>query len=155
MLDVVNISVTIISIITTLYSFKFAKEAKQYKGEALRLRDRFELEHLIVQFHKDSNLFLEKTRATQWHRGVDPNLIISPFKAVLSSFGEVYHLISNEEELRDKVHKLNEIVQTYDTADADKRKQANALIIEITEILYKQKSYIKRLEVTNYSILSK
>ena len=138
MLDIVNVSVTIISIITTLYSFKFAKEAQQYKEEILRLIDIFELEHLIVQFQKDSNLFLEKTRAAQWHRGVDPNLIISPFKAVLSSFGKVYHLISNEEKLRDKVHTLNEIVQTYDTADADKRKQANALIIKITEILYKE-----------------
>jgi hypothetical protein len=135
MLDIVNVSVTIISIITTLCSFKFAKKAKQYKEEALRLIDTLELEHLIVQFQNKSDLFLEKTRGAQWDRGVDTNLIISPFKAVLASFGCVYHLIKNKEVLRNKVHTLNEIVQTYPTANSTKRKQVNKLILEITEIL--------------------
>ena len=68
MLDVVNVSVTIISIITTLCSFKFAKKAKQYKEEALRLIDTLELGHLIVQFQRDSDFFLEKTRG---HNGIE------------------------------------------------------------------------------------
>nr|WP_315031448.1 hypothetical protein [uncultured Porphyromonas sp.] len=138
MLDIINVSVTIISIITTLCSFKFAKEAKQYKEEALRLIDTLELEHLIVQFQRDSGFFLEKTRGAQWHRGVDTNLIISPFKAVLSSFGCVYHLMKNKEVLRTKVHMLNEIIQTYPTANSTKRKQVNELVLEITEILHEE-----------------
>ena len=138
MLDVVNILVTIISIIATLCSFKFAKKAKRYKEEAWQLIDTLALERLILQFQTDSDSFLEKTRRAQWHRGVDTNLIISPFKAVLSSFGRVYHLIENKEVLRDKVHTLNGIVQTYHTANTTKRKQVNKLILEITEILHEE-----------------
>lgn len=150
MLEIANIVVTIISIIAALCSMKNARKAKQYKEDTLLLTDTFDLERFIVKFQIESESFLAKTRKPQWNRGVDTNSIISPFKGVLSSFGRVYHLVSNPEELKHRVHTLNEIVQTYYKANSEERKQVNSLIIEITEIL--QQVFIhKRDRITMFS----
>lgn len=124
MLEVANLVVTIISIIAAICSMKNAKKAKQYKEDTLLLTDTFNLERFIVKFQTESASFLEKTRKPQWNKGIDSNFIISPFKGVLSSFGRVYHLEdSSEEELKPRVHTLNDIVQTYDKANnKDKKK---------------------------------
>lgn len=142
MLDIVSILVTIISMVISIGSAidsrKHSKKAKQYKEETLQFIDTLELEHLIVQFKFRSNSFLEKTREKQWDKGWEANSIISPFKEILLSFGSVYDLIDNEKELRDKVHTLNEIIQTYHRASEKEKKETNNLILEITEILYKE-----------------
>lgn len=145
MLEVANTVLTIISIIATCISIKYslrtesyANKAKQYKEDTLLLTDTFDLERFIVKFQTESESFLEKTRKPQWNKGVDPNLIISPFKGILSSFGRVYHLVNSSEELKQRVHILNEIVQTYDKANNKDKKRVNSLIIEIIEILHQE-----------------
>lgn len=145
MLDTVNLVCTIISIMATCISIGYslraksdAKKAEQYKKDALLLRDTFDLVSLNSKFQTESESFLEKTRKPQWNRGVETSPIISPFKGVLSSFGRVYHLVNDPKGLREKVHMLNEIVQTYHKANTEEKKQVNSLIMEITEILQRE-----------------
>ena len=96
------------------------------------------MEGLLSGFLTESKYFLDKTRDNNWYKGVDVTSIISPFKQVLFSFGNSYHLISNYTTIRNKVHELNEIVQNYDKASSFQRKRANSLIMEIADILQQE-----------------
>lgn len=97
--------------------------------------DTLSLVDFVAKFKVESVSFLEKTRMSQWYKGIDSSSIISPFKRVLSSFGGIYNLVNTPEELKKKVHRLNEIIQFYDSAKKEEKTEANGLIIEITEIL--------------------
>ena len=144
-IDKLNLILTIISIIATIvsivYSFKAsvsAKLAKQYKEETLHLREVLDLESLLSRFLSESKYFLDKTRNKDWYRGIDINYIISPFKDVLSSFGKLYHLIEAKDDLKNKVHTLNHLIQTYDRATTSQKTTVNSLILEIGEILQQE-----------------
>ena len=130
-----SIIVTVISIVFSRSSAKAAKEAKQYKKDALLVRDMFDLEGLHSRFQIGSRLFQEKTRSSQWNKGIDPNTIISPYTEVLLSFGRIYHLVKEPETLKERVHSLNKIVNSYDKRN---KEQLNDLIIEITDILQQE-----------------
>lgn len=134
----ISIVVTIVSIFLSIWASSSAKKAKQYKEEVLEFRDVLNLEGLLSGFLTESKYFLDKTRDNNWYKGVDVTSIISPFKQVLFSFGNSYHLISNYTTIRDKVHELNEIVQNYDKASSFQRKRANSLIMEIADILQQE-----------------
>ena len=91
----ISIVVTIVSIFLSIWASSSAKKAKQYKEEVLEFRDVLNLEGLLSGFLTESKYFLDKTRDNNWYKGVDVTSIISPFKQVLFSFGNSYHLISN------------------------------------------------------------
>ena len=97
-----------------------------------------DLENLSSKFLAESKYFLDKTRSKDWYRGIDVNYIISPFKEVLSSFGKLYHLVNVEDNLKYKVHTLNDMIQTYDRAKASQKSTVNSLILEIGEILQQE-----------------
>lgn len=134
-LTIVSVIVTIISIACSILSYCSAKDAKQYKEETLQLRNTFDLERFLGRYQVEAKYFQNNTRKTDWYKGVDVNTIISPFTEILSEFGNVYNLMDNPEQLRCKVHSLNEIVQIYSSVNSDKKKEACALIIDITESL--------------------
>ncbi|MBQ5594181.1 MAG: hypothetical protein IIU78_00575 [Alistipes sp.] len=134
-LTVVSIVVTIASIGCSIWAFISAKNAKHYKEETLQLKETFDMETLLGRFQTESKYFLDKTRKNDWYKGADINPIISPFKEVLSSFGRLYHLAKNPNNLKDKVHELNSIVETYDKAKYKQKARANELILDIIEIL--------------------
>lgn len=134
----ISIVVTIISIILSIWAFRSAKKAKQYKEEVLQFRDVLNLEGLLSRFLIESKYFLDKTRDINWYKGVDVTPIISPFREVLFSFGKSYHLINNYIIIKDKVHELNEIVQNYDKANSFQRSKANSFIMEIADILQQE-----------------
>ena len=144
-IDKLNMILTGISIIATgisiIYSCKASKSvklARQYKEETLHLREVLDLENLSSKFLAESKYFLDKTRSKDWYRGIDVNYIISPFKEVLSSFGKLYHLVNVEDDLKYKVHTLNDMIQTYDRATASQKTTVNSLILEIGEILQQE-----------------
>lgn len=137
-IDKLNLVCTIISIGLSIWASYSAKKAKQYREEALSLKDAFDLEGLLCGFQIESNYSLEKTRNNDWYKGVDANHIISPFKGMLSTFGRLYHLIDNQEILKGKVHELNIIVQTYDKATKAQKGQVADLILEISDILHSE-----------------
>lgn len=126
---------TAISIISSICSFKSAKEAEQYKQETLHFKDTINLETLLGRFQAESSSFLNKTRNKDWYKGVDVSLIISPFKNTISDLGKSYHLIKEQNCFQNKVHELNHIVQTYDKASSIDRERVNTLILEIIEQL--------------------
>ena len=111
-LTIVSIVVTIVSVVCSILASNSAKDAKQYKEETLQLRDTFDLERLLSRFQVESKYFQNNTRKRDWYKGIDINLVISSFSDVLSDFGNVYHLVGDSKGLKEKVHSLNEIIQT-------------------------------------------
>lgn len=134
-LTCVSIFVTVISIVCSIISSRSAKKANEYKEEILRMSDTLNLEGFTSKFETESNHFLDKTRPRDWYRGVEVNAIISPFKSVIISFGQYYHLITEADALRCKVHELNSIVDHYDMATGEQKRKVVDQILEITEIL--------------------
>lgn len=136
----ISILVTLVSIGFSIWAFNSAKKAEQYKEETLQLRDTFDLEGLLSRFQTESKYFFNNTRRKDWYKGIDINSIISPFKEVLSTFGRIYHLISEKdrETLKKKVHDLDQIVFDYDKAKYTDKKKVNVLIREITDILHNE-----------------
>ena len=132
---IISIGVTLLSIVCSIWAFVSAKKAKRYKSEGLRIVEAFGLEGLLSKFQIESRYFRDKTRNKDWYKGTDVNLIISPFQDVLSSFGKLYHLVKDSENLKGKVHELNRIVHSYEKATAAQRKRANDLILEVMEVL--------------------
>lgn len=132
---IISIVVTIISIVFSIWAFISAKKTKQYKDDTMALKETLDLESIHGKFLIESKYFMDKTRCDSWFKGNDVNSIITPFVEVLHSFGKIYHLVKSKEDLKDKVHRLNEIVQDYDKAKKYKRKECRQLVLEITETL--------------------
>ena len=63
------------------------------------------------------------------------NSIITAFNKVLLSFGNYYHLLENETDIKDKVHRLQVSIQNYSRFTRDVQRSINDLIIDITELL--------------------
>lgn len=97
--------------------------------------DTLDLEGFTSKFETESDHFLDKTRPRDWYRGVDVNAIISPFKSVINSFGQYYHMITEADALRRKVHELNSIVGHYDRATGEQQGKVTDQILEILDIL--------------------
>ncbi len=134
-LTIISIVVTAISVGCTIWSFRSAKKANQYKKEILRLKETMDMEGLLGKFLIESKYFQDRTRSEEWYRGIDANSIISPFVEVLHYFGSIYHLTKEPEILRQKVHRLDVIVQDYTNAKYKLRKESRELIIDITDML--------------------
>ena len=127
-LTVVSIAATIVSIRYSILSCKSAKAAKKYKEDTLKFKETLDLRSLLNQFMLESQNYQNRTRDLNWYKGQDANLVINPFNKVLLSFGEYYHLIENANEIKEKVHSLQNAIQTY----------TNNLITGITELLQEE-----------------
>lgn len=136
-LTLVSILVTVISIICSVFSFKAARKAKQYKGEIIKYKELLDLRTLLDKFISESQNFQNRTRKTDWYKGQDSSLVITPFNNVLLSFGEYYHLMTNGVEMQFKVHSLQEAIQNYSAFTMNTRKTINRLITDIIELLQK------------------
>lgn len=134
-LTIVSIVVTVISIGCSFWSFHSAKKANQYKKDTLQLKETMDMEKLLGKFLIESKYFQDRTRTDEWFRGIDANSIITPFIEVLHSFGSIYHLTKDPDSLKQKVHRLNVIVQDYTNAKAKLRKESNELILDISDML--------------------
>lgn len=137
-LTVISIIVTTISVICTIVSSRSAKKAKQYKEETLKFKDTLDLRSLLNQFMIESQNYQNRTRDLNWYKGQDANLVISPYNKVLLSFGEYYHLMENVNEIKEKVHSLQNAIQTYTRFTKDIQKEINNLITGITELLQEE-----------------
>lgn len=137
-LNVISIVVTVISIICSIVSFKSAKKAKRYKEETLNFKETLDLRSLLNLFMIESQNYQNRTRDLNWYKGQDANLVINPFNKVLMSFGEYYHLMENENEIKEKVHSLQNVIQPYTHFTRGVQKEINILIIEITELLQEE-----------------
>lgn len=137
-LTIISIVVTVISIVCSIISFKSAKKAKRYKEETLKFKETLDLRSLLNQFMIESQNFQNRTRNLNWYKGKDANLVINPFNKVLLSFGEYYHLMENVNEIKAKVHSLQDVIQPYIRFTKDVQKEINILITEITEILQEE-----------------
>ncbi len=113
-MDHVNNILTALSIVASVVSIWNAKKAKQYKDATLLLCDVLKLEGVYTEFTIESKVFQDKTRGDQWNKGVEANSIISPYAETISKVGEIYHLMEDAEELKRKVHSLNDIVQDFE-----------------------------------------
>lgn len=137
-LTIISIVVTVISIICSIVSFKSAKKAKRYKEETLNFKETLDLRSLLNLFMIESQNYQNRTRDLNWYKGQDANLVINPFNKVLMSFGEYYHLMENENEIKEKVHSLQNVIQPYTHFTRGVQKEINILIIEITELLQEE-----------------
>lgn len=137
-LTIISIVVTVISIVCSIISFKSAKKAKRYKEETLKFKETLDLRSLLNQFMIESQNFQNRTRNLNWYKGQDANLVINPFNKVLLSFGEYYHLMENVNEIKAKVHSLQDDIQPFIRFTKDVQKEINILITEITEILQEE-----------------
>ena len=135
---VISIVVTVISIASSIVSFKSAKRAKHYKEETLNFKETLDLRSLLNLFMIESQNYQNRTRDLNWYKGQDAILVINPFNKVLMSFGEYYHLMENENEIKEKVHSLQNVIQPYTHFTRGVQKEINILIIEITELLQEE-----------------
>lgn len=133
-----SIVVTVISIVCSIVSFRSAKRAKHYKEETLNFKETLDLRSLLNLFMIESQNYQNRTRDLNWYKGQDANLVINPFNKVLLSFGEYYHLIENANEIKAKVHSLQNVIQSYTCFTRGVQKEINILIIEITELLQEE-----------------
>ena len=147
---VVSIVVTVISIICSIVSFKSAKAAKKYKEDTLKFKETLDLRSLLNQFMLESQNYQNRTRDLNWYKGQDANLVISPYNKVLLSFGEYYHLMENVNEIKEKVHSLQNAIQTYTRFTKDIQKGINNLITGITELLQEETRKRTSEIITNY-----
>ena len=123
-ITVVSIVFTIISIICTILSFRFAKKAKQYKEETLTFKESLDLLSLLSKFRNESQKFQDSTRESDWYKGQNAYLIISPFNEVLLSFGNYYHLMKDVGVIKTKVHSLQSTIQVYSTFTSSTQKKS-------------------------------
>ena len=137
-LTVVSIAATIVSIRYSILSCKSAKAAKKYKEDTLKFKETLDLRSLLNQFMLESQNYQNRTRYLNWYKGQDANLVINPFNKVLLSFGEYYHLIENANEIKEKVHSLQNVIQPYTRFTKDVQKEINNLITGITELLQEE-----------------
>ena len=126
------------SIRYSILSCKSAKAAKKYKEDTLKFKETLDLRSLLNQFMLESQNYQNRTRDLNWYKGQDANLVINPFNKVLLSFGEYYHLIENANEIKAKVHSLQNVIQSYTCFTRGVQKEINILIIEITELLQEE-----------------
>ena len=136
-LTLVSSLLTLISIICSVFSFKSARKAQQYKGEIIKYKELLDLRTLLDKFISESQNFQNRTRKTDWYKGQDASLVITPFNNVLLSFGEYYHLMTNGVEMQLKVHSLQEAIQNYSAFTMNTQKTINRLITDIIELLQK------------------
>lgn len=137
-LSVVSIVVTIISIICSIIASISAKKARQYKEETLNYIEALDIHDLLEKFRAESQNYQNRTRKVNWYKGKDTNLVISPLNTVLLSFGKYYHLMSNETEIKSRVHSLQNEIQNYTRFTSDTQITINNLITEITELLQEE-----------------
>lgn len=118
----------------------YAKQAKQYKEKALRLSDILGLQGIFATFVSESKVFEERTRSDQWNKGLADarGSVIKPYRDTLPKIREVYHLMKDHKELKSKVDSLDDIVDEYEKANPQKKKEVRTLIREITEILHQE-----------------
>ena len=137
-LTVVSIAATIVSIRYSILSCKSAKAAKKYKEDTLKFKETLDLRSLLNQFMLESQNYQNRTRDLNWYKGQDANLVINPFNKVLLSFGEYYHLIENANEIKEKVHSLQNVIQPYTRFTKVVQKDIKNLITGITELLQEE-----------------
>ena len=137
-LTVVSIAATIVSIRYSILSCKSAKAAKKYKEDTLKFKETLDLRSLLNQFMLESQNYQNRKRVLNWYIGQDANLVINPFNKVLLSFGEYYHLIENANEIKEKVHSLQNVIQPYTRFTKVVQKDINNLITGITELLQEE-----------------
>ena len=137
-LTVVSIAATIVSIRYSILSCKSAKAAKKYKEDTLKFKETLDLRSLLNQFMLESQNYQNRTRDLNWYKGQDANLVVNPFNKVLLSFGEYYHLIENANEIKEKVHSLQNVIQPYTRFTKVVQKDINNLITGITELLQEE-----------------
>ena len=126
------------SIRYSILSCKSAKAAKKYKEDTLKFKETLDLRSLLNQFMLESQNYQNRTRDLNWYKGQDANLVINPFNKVLLSFGEYYHLIENANEIKEKVHSLQNVIQPYTRFTKVVQKDINNLITGITELLQEE-----------------
>lgn len=143
-MDIINIIITVISIVATCVSIyyswqsrKEAKNAERYKNEAFLLKESMTLEEITGRFISESNHFIEATRKSDWYRGKDVNVVISPLSNTLNAFGSIYHLLSDTD-IQSKVKTLYGNIQHYYNAKSDERKETEALIFDISTMLQQE-----------------
>lgn len=95
------------------------------------LKDTIDLKSLTSNFIVESQHFLKLTRSSDWFRGIDVSTVTSPFISVLMSFASSFHLMSNCEEIKFKVHKLTCQVQDYEKLDFKSKKKCQDLILKL------------------------
>lgn len=137
-LNIVSAILTIVSFVLSCWAYLSAKKAKRYKNETIHIKDSFELDKLTIKFLSESSNFQKKTRKSNWFKGIDTTHIISPLADTLISLASVYHLFSEECELKAKVHNLYTIVQQYERSTRQQKDECNNLIFEIGGILQQQ-----------------
>lgn len=133
-LTVVSIIVTIISIRSSIWSFRSAKNAEAYKKDVQKVMQTLGLKSITESYYIESSRFQAQTRKADWFKGIDVNTIISPFSDVLAKLGAVYPILNDPQGIKTKVNVLYRHIQQYDKATESTRKDYTNLIIEITNI---------------------
>lgn len=114
----------------------------------MKFKEPLDLRSLLNQFMLESQNCQNRKR--DWYKSQDANLVISPYNTVLLSFGEYYHLMENVNEIKEKVHSLQNAIQTYTRFTKDIQKGINNLITGITELLQEETRKRTSEIITNY-----
>ncbi len=135
-LTLISVIVTVISIASSIWSFRSAKSARAINNEVIHAQNTLELKSFVDKFEHEISLFQDQTRKRQWDKGREINTIISPFSDVLKDMGKYYLLFEDVHTLEMKVNKLYAYVQQFDRISRKEKNESYYLVLEISNILH-------------------
>ena len=144
-LTIISAFLTLGSFICSIFSFRNAKKAGQYKNEVLNLRDALEIKGITEKFIEAYLKFRQETRSDNWFQGKSRNAInaiISPLESALSSLAAIYPLMDNAIDLKSNVGEVSSSIVQFDQCHDFERKMTFSRLGEIEnslqEMLHKQ-----------------
>ena len=134
-LTIISTICTAISIVFAIISICQAKKARKYKEEVINFKDALEIK-AISETYKEARLkFLQETRADDWYKGKDVNLILSPMESVLAKIDSVYPLMTDSRTLKEKVNMVTSEIRQFDKCSMSSKRKTYDTLIEIGQIL--------------------
>lgn len=134
-LTIISIIVTIVSIVCAYISIRQARKAKKYKEQVYDVLNTVDIIEVTKNFENVATTFISNTRAEDWYKGKDPEIIMKPLITVLVKLPSLYKLIEESDKLKNSVEKLNNNLIGYEKADTKIKRSTNSLILKIQEIL--------------------
>lgn len=136
-MDVVNLIVTIISIICTIISIAYAVKANRAAERSEDIKSKLQstlntitLKEFVDAYNYAKQLFLRETRNSDWFKGKDPNMVIAAFDEVLSRYTCLDSHICDKT-LKEKLRTLKGDIQFYDKLSTKTKKE----VIRLSEII--------------------
>ena len=152
-LTLISTLATIISIICSIISIINAKKAKEYKEQVVNMKNAIKINEILEKYKQTRLQFFKETRSSDWYRGKDINLIISPMENILAETNSVLPMMKKTEDLKGKIILVTSEIRQFDKCVRKKKKEICDTLIEIEQILQSEQynQTLKSISITKDS----